>query len=44
MPNYGSFKLEYEEEFLLFNATHEEIADRLVLAIKLKLQEWGAVK
>lgn len=44
MPSYGSFVLEYEEDFLLSEHTHEEVADRLVERVRLKLQEWGIAK
>jgi hypothetical protein len=44
MPNYGSFTLEFEEDFLLCETTHEAVADRLVEKIKQKLQAWGAVR
>jgi hypothetical protein len=44
MPNYGSFYLEFEEEFVLSESIHEEVADRLVEKVRSKLQDWGAVR
>ena len=44
MLNYGSFLLEFEEEFYLDEDTHSMIADRLAEKLRDKLKAWGIAK
>lgn len=44
MPNYGSFLLEFQEEFYLDEDTHSIIADRLAEKLRDKLKEWGIAR
>lgn len=42
--HYGSFELAFEEQFILSEKTHEQMADELAEKVRAKLIEWEAIR